>query len=115
VAKAEPEKPVSLPEASAGLSPSDVQKVVNGSRRAFEACIDEAAKRGTDTTFDGRKVALRLNINPNGYVTYPTLDDVTLNRTDLGKCLKAAAQLMVFPRFEGDVVHIEVPLTLRAK
>ncbi|MGB8930465.1 MAG: AgmX/PglI C-terminal domain-containing protein [Anaeromyxobacteraceae bacterium] len=113
VAKAAPEKPVDLPDAASALSPAAVQKVVNASRRAFEACIDQAAKRGTDTKFDGRKVALRLNVNPNGFVTYPTLDDVTLNRTDLGECLKAAARLMVFPKFQGDVFHVEVPLTLR--
>jgi hypothetical protein len=88
--------------------------VVTSSRRAFEACIESAARRGTETTFDGRKVGLRLNVNPNGFVTYPTLDDVTLNRTDLGECLKAAARLMVFPKFQGDPFHVEVPLTLRA-
>ena len=42
-------------------------------------------------------------------------EDVTLNRTDLGECLKAAARLMVFPKFQGDVFHVEVPLTLRAR
>jgi hypothetical protein len=113
VARAEPEKPVDLPDAASALSPAAVQKVVNASRRAFESCIEQAAKKGTDTAFDGRKVALRLNVNPNGFVTYPTLDDVTLNRTDLGECLKSAARLMVFPKFQGDVFHVEVPLTLR--
>jgi F0F1-type ATP synthase membrane subunit b/b' len=107
------EKPVQLPDATTALSPEAVQKVVSASRRAFEGCIADAAKRGTDTKFDGRKVALRLNVNPNGFVTYPTLDDVTLNRTDLGECLKSAARLMVFPKFQGDVFHVEVPLTLR--
>ena len=113
-AAAEDKKPASpaTPAASA-LSPEAVQRVVNASRRAFEACITEAARRGTETKFDGRRVALRLNVNPNGFVTYPTLDDVTLNRTDLGECLKAAARLMVFPKFQGDVFHVEVPLTLR--
>jgi DNA-directed RNA polymerase subunit RPC12/RpoP len=113
LAKADAAKPVQLPDAASALSPEAVQKVVNASRRAFEACIAEAAKKGTDTKFDGRRVALRLNVNPNGFVTYPTLDDVTLNRTDLGECLKAAARLMVFPKFQGDVFHVEVPLTLR--
>jgi outer membrane biosynthesis protein TonB len=113
VAKAEPEKQVQLPDAASALSPEAVQRVVNASRRAFESCIADAAKRGTETKFDGRKVALRLNVNPNGFVTYPTLDDVTLNRTELGECLKAAARLMVFPKFQGDVFHVEVPLTLR--
>ena len=111
--KAEPTKPVELPDAASALSPAAVQKVVNASRKAFEACIDQASKKGGDIKFDGRKVALRLNVNPNGFVTYPTLDDVTLNRTDLGECLKAAARLMVFPKFQGDVFHVEVPLTLR--
>lgn len=113
VAKAEPEKPVQLPDAASALSPEAVQKVVNGSRKAFENCIEQASKKGGDIKFDGRRVSLRLNVNPNGFVTYPTLDDVTLNRTDLGECLKAAARLMVFPKFQGDVFHVEVPLMLR--
>jgi DNA-directed RNA polymerase subunit RPC12/RpoP len=111
--RVEAARPIQLQDAASALSPEAVQKVVNASRRAFEACISEAARKGTDTKFDGRKVALRLNVNPNGFVTYPTLDDVTLNRTDLGECLKAAARLMVFPKFQGDVFHVEVPLTLR--
>ena len=54
---------------------------------------------------------LRLNIQPSGAVTYPTLDDVTLNGTELGSCLKSAARLMVFPKFKGDTLHVEVPLS----
>ena len=69
--------------------------------------------RGTDVKLDGRRVMLRLNIQESGTVTYPTLDDVTLNGTELGSCLKSAARLMVFPKFKGETLHVEVPLVMR--
>jgi hypothetical protein len=114
IAQAEPPPrrgEVTMPEASAGLSEEQLNKVLASTRRAFDGCIANAAK-SADVKLDGRKVALRLNIQENGTVTYPTLDDVTLNTTELGSCLKSAARLMVFPKFKGDPIRIEVPLTL---
>ena len=80
-------------------------------KTAFDGCIQSA--RGTDVKLDGRRVMLRLNIQTSGTVTYPTLDDVTLNGTELGSCLKSASRLMVFPKFKGDTMHVEVPLVMR--
>lgn len=105
------EPQVDLPVASEGLSQDQIQKVLVSTRKAFDGCIASAGK-DSSRTLDGRKVALRLNIQPNGTVTYPTLDDVDLNATALGSCLKSAARLMVFPKFKGDPLRIEVPLTL---
>ena len=94
-----------------GLSQAAVERVLTSTRNAFESCI-LAAARSRDVTLDGRRVLLRLNIQNTGAVTYPTLDDVTLNGTELGSCLKNAARLMVFPKFKGDPLHVEVPLAL---
>jgi len=110
-ARPEPRPDVDMPDAAASLSDEQVNKVIASNRRAFESCI--SAARGSDVALDGRKVALRLTVNPNGFVTYPTLDDVTLNSTELGSCLKSAARLMVFPKFKGDPFHAEVPLLLK--
>jgi len=99
------------PEAEGGLSQDQIQKVLTSSRRAFDGCIQSAGKSG-EVELDGRKVVLRLNIQATGAVTYPTLDDVTLNGTDLGSCLKSAARVMVFPKFKGDTMHVEVPIVL---
>jgi DNA-directed RNA polymerase subunit RPC12/RpoP len=96
-----------LPEA---LSQDQVQKVLSTNRKNFDACIGAAAKAGVE--LDGRRVMMRLNIQQAGTVAYPTLDDVTLNGTDLGSCLKSAARVMVFPKFKGDPMHVEVPLVL---
>ncbi|MCM2333227.1 MAG: AgmX/PglI C-terminal domain-containing protein [Anaeromyxobacteraceae bacterium] len=100
---------VQLPDAESALTPEVVQKVINANRKAFAGCIAQA---GSDVKMDGRKVALKLTVNANGAVTYPTLDDVTLNPTEMGQCLKSAARLMIFPKFKGDPFHVEVPLTL---
>jgi DNA-directed RNA polymerase subunit RPC12/RpoP len=100
---------VQLQDAETALTPEVVQKVINANRKAFASCISAA---GPDVKMDGRKVALKLTVNANGAVTYPTLDDVTLNPTEMGQCLKSAARLMIFPKFKGDPFHVEVPLTL---
>jgi DNA-directed RNA polymerase subunit RPC12/RpoP len=101
---------VAQPEGE-GLSPAQIESVLRSTRKAFDACL--ASARGTESKLDGRRVLLRLNIQPTGSVTYPTLDDVTLSGTDLGSCLKNAARLMVFPKFKGDTLHVEVPLVMR--
>jgi len=98
-------------EAEAGLSPGQIESVLLSTKKAFDGCMQAA--RGTEVKLDGRRVMLRLNIQPSGTVTYPTLDDVTLNGTDVGSCLKSAARLMVFPKFKGDTLHVEVPLVMR--
>ena len=87
-----------------------LNRVVGANRRAFGSCITAAGKSGL--TLDGRQVALRITINGNGTVTYPTLDDQSLNAIELGQCLKSATRLMIFPQFKGDPVHYEVPLVL---
>ena len=93
------------------LGQDQIQKVLSSTRKAFESCIVGSGRTG-EIKLDGRRVLLRLNIQNNGAVTYPTLDDVTLNGTELGSCLKGAARLMVFPKFKGDTMHVEVPLVL---
>jgi DNA-directed RNA polymerase subunit RPC12/RpoP len=97
--------------AQPGLTSEQVQQVLASARKDFDRCISSAG-RATGLKLDGRRVTLRLNIQPKGNVTYPTLDDVALNATALGACLKSAARLMVFPRFRGDPLRISVPLTL---
>lgn len=101
---------VELPDAAAALTPDVVNKVIGANRKAFSTCI--AAASGSDVKLDGRRVALRITVNTNGTVTYPTLDDQSLNTTEMGQCLKSAARLMIFPKFKGDPFHYEVPLIL---
>jgi TolA protein len=100
-------------EPEGGLTPAQMEKVLSSTKKAFDGCIQAA--KGTDVKLDGRRVMLRLNIQTTGAVTYPTLDDVTLNGTELGQCLKNAARLMVFPKFKGDTMHVEVPLVLASR
>jgi DNA-directed RNA polymerase subunit RPC12/RpoP len=101
---------VELPDAAAALTQDVVNRVVGANRKAFSTCISAAS--GSDVKLDGRRVALRITVNTNGTVTYPTLDDQSLNTTEMGQCLKSAARLMIFPKFKGDPFHYEVPLIL---
>jgi hypothetical protein len=95
------------------LTQGQIEGVLRASKPSFDSCM--RAAQGSDVALDGRRVMLRLNIQPAGVVTYPTLDDVTLNGTELGSCLKSAARLMVFPKFKGDTLHVEVPLALAGR
>jgi len=101
---------VEIPDAAAALTQDVVNRVVGANRKAFTNCIANAKESGV--TLDGRRVALRITVNTNGTVTYPTLDDQSLNATEMGQCLKSAARLMIFPKFKGDPFHYEVPLIL---
>ncbi|ACG74341.1 conserved hypothetical protein [Anaeromyxobacter sp. K] len=98
-------------EASAGLTPERIQQVIATSRPRFDACLAQA-RPARGLALDGRTVNLRVAITPAGAATYPTFDDVTIGSTELGACLKSAARQMAFPRFEGEPVRIEVPITL---
>jgi DNA-directed RNA polymerase subunit RPC12/RpoP len=99
-----------VPDAATALTQDVVNRVVGANRKAFTACITSGADSGVK--LDGRRVALRITVNTNGTVTYPTLDDQSLNSTEMGQCLKSAARLMIFPKFKGDPFHYEVPLIL---
>jgi hypothetical protein len=99
-----------VPDAATALTQDVVNRVVGANRKAFTACITSGADSGVK--LDGRRVALRITVNTNGTVTYPTLDDQSLNGTEMGQCLKSAARLMIFPKFKGDPFHYEVPLIL---
>lgn len=108
--------PPAAPAAAAGqpsgtLTPERIQEVIAASRPRFDACLADA-RPGRGLVLDGRTVNLRVAITPAGAATYPTFDDVTIGSTALGACLKGAARQMAFPRFEGEPVRIEVPITL---
>ncbi|MFY3742718.1 zinc-ribbon domain-containing protein [Anaeromyxobacter sp. Red801] len=108
---AAPAAPAPAGETSGGLTPERIQQVIATSRPRFDACLAEA-RPGRGLALDGRTVNLRVAITPAGAATYPTFDDVTIGSTELGACLKSAARQMAFPRFEGEPVRIEVPITL---
>jgi hypothetical protein len=86
--------------------------VVAANRSAFESCIDEAVRRDPSLDTARRSVVLMLTVNPTGAVADPVLGGADPGEADLGACLKSAAELMVFPAFEGEPVRVEVPLSL---
>lgn len=109
--KAEP--PPAAPQRAKGPpSREQVVKIVKANWKAFQSCITEATRRDPGLDLAGRSVNLRMTVQPSGSAAYPTLDDAEMSKTDLGACLKSAARLMVFPRFQGDPFSVEVPLQL---
>jgi serine/threonine-protein kinase len=109
------------PEArEAGLA-EKVDAVVSSAQGSFEQCVQsERESNGSDPSarkrqvaLDNRRVTLRINVQPDGKVTYPTFDDVTLRETELGSCLVKVAKRMAFPAFKGDVRQVDVSVVLR--
>jgi len=113
-AAAEPEARESELQPSAGLTPDEVQRVLGTGRRAFDACLRDPS-RGLDQPIGPRQVTLRFTVEPEGKVSYPTIDDVTISAAPLGQCLKAAARGLSFPAFRGDPVKVDVPIAIPAK
>lgn len=82
-------------------------------RPAFEGCIAEARKNEPNVALDGRTVNVTMTVNPNGSALYPTLDDVELNGTNLGDCLKRESGKIRFPAFGGDSIRVRKPIVLK--
>jgi len=80
---------------------------------SFDGCVAASRQSEPGLAISGRKVVVTMTVNPNGRALYPTLDDVELGATDLGRCLKRESAKMVFPAFSGEPIRARVPLTLR--
>jgi len=91
-------------------TPEEVLRVAAANRAAFDACFAAVAAADGGPGPEGRPPTLLATVEPAGEVSFPTLDDVELARSDLGGCLKAAARKMTFAPFDGEAVRIEVPL-----
>jgi hypothetical protein len=101
--------------AAARSRPSDpkvIAATVQKHAHLFQACAADAAKDEPQLDVVGRRVELILTVSPSGGALYPTLDDVQLGETQLGRCLKDAGRKMQFPPFDGPSERVHVPLTL---
>jgi len=79
----------------------------------LDACVTVAREGGQASELNGRTVNVTMTVNPNGKVLYPTLDDVELNGTDLGKCLKKESGRIQFPAFGGEPIRVRKPIVLK--
>lgn len=110
-APAEPGEPAAVDRPR----PSDPKVIADTVQRyagLFRACATDAASDEPQLDVAGRRVELILTVNPNGRALYPTLDDVQLGETRLGRCLKDAGKKLQFPPFDGPSERVHVPLTL---
>jgi hypothetical protein len=82
-------------------------------RASFDACMASARANEPNVSLDGRTVHVTMTVNPNGKAAYPTLDDVELNGTELGNCLKRESGKMQFPAFGGDPIRVSKPIVLK--
>jgi hypothetical protein len=99
-----------------GLGKAEIKAVVSSAKGSFERCIEterQTSAKSRQVKLDGRRVMLRINIQPNGKVSYPTFDDVTLKGTDLGSCIVNVAKGMTFPAVNGKTPPVDIPLVLR--
>lgn len=95
--------PVARPEGKPPTS-EDLARALVANPEPFDACLAASPSR------EGPDPVLLATVTPAGEVTFPTLDDVALARSDLGACVKAAARKLTFPPFAGEPVRVEAPL-----
>jgi hypothetical protein len=106
---------VADPSGSEGpsLDEAKVEATFAKHKHGFDACLATARKNEPNVALDGRTVNVTMTVNPNGSALYPTLDDVELNGTELGDCLKRESGKIRFPAFGGDSIQVRKPIVLR--
>ena len=95
-----------------GPGAAQVAAAVEASARRFDACAQAADRGPRRFRLAGRSVTLYVTVNASGRVTAPRLEDVELDRSPPGACLKSAARRMVFPPHSGGPVEVRIPLEL---
>jgi hypothetical protein len=97
--------------AESPIEPEVVAKKIGDNQRAFQGCVQQELRRNPG--FKGGRVVLTITVLPSGIVKSASLDDRTLNLSDVGVCIRRAAKRIIFPSFGGEEgVDFEIPLVL---
>ena len=96
--------------AQAGPPQEVIDRVVRKAQGAFEGCITQALRKGA--RFREGKAVLTATVAASGTVTKAEFDRKDVENSEMGRCIKARARKLVFPRFSGDAVDVEIPLIL---
>jgi outer membrane biosynthesis protein TonB len=96
--------------AQAGPSQEVIDRVVRKAQGAFEGCIAQALRKGA--RFREGKAVLTATLAPSGTVTKAEFDRKDVENSEMGRCIKARARKLAFPRFSGNEVDVEIPLIL---
>jgi hypothetical protein len=89
-----------------------VAAALEASARPFRGCVKAAERGPQQFRLEGRRVTLHVTVTSSGRVTAPRLDEVELDQSPPGACLKAVARRMVFPPRPGGPVEVRIPLEL---
>ncbi len=96
--------------AQAGPPQEVIDRVVRKAQGAFEGCITQALRKGA--RFRDGKAVLTATVAASGTVTKAAFDRKDVENSEMGRCIKARARKLVFPRFTGEAVDVEIPLIL---
>jgi predicted Zn finger-like uncharacterized protein len=96
--------------AQAGPPQEAIVRVVQKAQPSFENCIELAMRKGS--RFREGKVVLTATVGASGTVKKTAFDRRDVENSELGRCLKTRARKLVFPRFSGGDVDVEIPLIL---
>lgn len=96
--------------AQSGPPQEAIIRVVQRAQPSFENCIEQAMRKGS--RFREGKVVLTATVGASGSVKKTAFDRKDVENSELGRCLKTRARKLVFPRFSGDDVDVEIPLIL---
>ncbi len=93
-----------------GPPPEELAKVMGQVQPAIQSCVEAELKK--NPKFKGGKVMLVATVGSSGSVKKVSFDRTDVEGSKVGDCIKRRAKGMVFSRFEGDDVELQIPLVL---
>lgn len=107
-APAEPREP-SEPE-TGKVDPSNVRAVFAQHQAAFQRCYERALKR--DSSLQG-KITLSVVIGSSGKVSKANVTGVTLQDSEMNRCMEGQVRAMNFAKPQGGAVRVNMPMSFQ--
>ncbi|EPX63123.1 hypothetical protein D187_006533 [Cystobacter fuscus DSM 2262] len=110
VAPLQPATPTPAPAPASGPPKEEIDRVVERSRSSFKTCIAQALRK--NPRLRNGKLLLTTTVTHSGEVTKVAMDRPDIGGSPSGECFIERAQRMVFPKFSGGDVEVEIQLVL---
>lgn len=95
---------------SVPLNPAAISKTLAAHKKDYISCVSKLAQVNASES-----LTVTLTIDPTGAVTSVELDNWRVAQSALGICVTKVSRAVTFPKFDGEPVMVELPLTLSTK
>lgn len=98
----------SVDSSTSGLSDEQVAKVVSENQSGFQSCIEQELRKNPSLRVP--RFYIVAVVANSGVVKSASIDRKEIDGSSLGECLKVRTRRMVFSKFAGDEMQLEIPL-----